>query len=389
MLIRLLGKEAEALACGWPSPFADQADWAEAYVSYAWVMSLTLGNGDGTFGGEQETTVAQYVTFLLRALGYTTPNDFAWEHALAKAAELGFSVSHFDPNGPIIRADAVLLSRTALDLNTKSGVLLRKAIESVAQVGSKGTPNGTMTSKGSTSSGGIVIQDEAKVGANWKKDILKANDLDIQPNSGKVQVLVVSTHGTEAYSEADGLLYKDSDRYRTRNEDRCVLQVGEVLVNALNSMGIGAVHITCQEDYPNFVGSYERVRPHLVEALAQYPDVQMIIDVHRDAIEKDGKPLAVTTTIDDYKTAQLMLVSAIDYDNWQGNYGLSLAIHQAVEQRYPGLMRPLLVRDATYNQFLTPGSILIEVGSHGNTLSQAMYSVRLLADALGDYLKTH
>ena len=84
-----------------------------------------------------------------------------------------------------------------------------------------------------------------------------------------------------------------------------------------------------------------------------------------------------------------MMVSAIDYDNWQGNYGLSLALHQAVEQKYPGLMRPLLLRDATYNQFLTPGSILVEVGSQGNTLSQAMYSARLLADALGEYLKTH
>lgn len=389
MLVRLLGKEAEALASGYPSPFDDQADWAEDYISYAWVFSLTLGNGDGTFGGEDPVTAVQYATFLLRALGYTTPADFAWEQALAKASELGLDTGRFaDPAAPITRADAALLSRAALELNTKSGTLLREAIGKTASVG-EGYKNINPTIKGkggSSAAGGIAISDEAGTRIGWKKGLQAANDLDIVPNDGKVRVLIVHTHATEAYSEADGLLYKDSGNYRTLDESRNMLQVGQVLTDALNSRGIGTVHVTAVADYPKFVGAYDRLLPTLEDYLQQYPDVEMIIDMHRDAATSNDLPVRAVTTVDGFQTAQLMFVCGNEYEGWQGRLGIALGIHDRMEQKYPGIMRPLILRKSRYNQHLTPGSLLVEVGLSGNTLSEAVFSARLLADGIADYL---
>ena len=389
MLVRLLGQEAEALACGYPSPFSDHADWAADYVSYAWVMSLTLGNGDGTFGGEDPATAAQYVTFLLRALGYTTPADFAWENALAKGAELGLDTARFAaPDAPITRADAALLSRTALDLHTKSGAPLADVIGKAASVGEGHKNNNpTISPKGGSSvAGGIAIADEAKTGIGWKKGLQAAADLEIAPNDGKVRVLIIHTHATESYSEADGLLYKDSGNYRTTDENRNMLRVGQVFADALNSRGIGTVHVTDVVDYPKYVGAYDRFRPKLQDYLAQYPDVEMIIDMHRDAATHNGLPVRAVATVNGYETAQLMFVCGNEFQDWKGHLGIALGVHDLMEQRYPGIMRPLILRESRYNQDLTPGSLLVEVGLDGNTLSEAIYSARLLADGLADYL---
>jgi len=390
MLVRLLGKEAEALASGYPSPFADHADWAEPYVSYAWVFSLTRGNGNGTFGGEASATAAQYVTFLLRALGYTTPADFAWENALKKAYELGLTAAsqYTSPNAPITRADAVLLSRAALELNTKSGTVLREAISKTATVAKpyKNT-NPTFAGRGgSSASGRITLEDEAGTGIGWKKALQAANDLDIAPNDGKIRVLIVHTHATEAYTEADGLAYKDSDDHRTKDDQRNLLRVGRMFTDALNSRGIGTVHITEMHDYPNYVGAYTRSADSLKDYLEQYPDVEMIIDIHRDAARLNGKPLRSVAEVDGFETAQLMFVCGSAYDGWKGRLGIAMGIHDRMEQQYPGIMRPVVLRNTRYNQDMSPGSLLVEVGTDGNTLTEALYSARLLADVLADYL---
>jgi len=390
MLVRLLGKEAEALASGYPSPFADHADWAAPYVSYAWVFSLTMGNGDGSFGGENSATAAQYVTLLLRALGYTTPADFAWENALTKAAELGLTAAdrYTDPNATLTRADAALLSRAALELSTKSGTVLRETISKTASVATpyKNT-NPTFAGRGGSSKAGrIFIEDEAGTGIGWKKALQAANDLDIAPNDGKIRVLIVHTHATEAYSEADGLAYKASDDHRTTDYQRNMLRVGRMFTDVLNSRGIGTVHITELHDYPKYVGAYDNSADSLKDYLKKYPDVEMIIDIHRDAARWKGQPLRSLARVDGFETAQLMFVCSSTNAGWKGRLGIALGIHDRMEQQYPGIMRPVVLRKTDYNQNLSPGSLLVEVGTDGNTLSEAIYSARLLADVLVDYL---
>ena len=125
MLIRLLGKEQEALACNFPSPYADVSYWAKAYVGYAHITGLTLGMGNGTFGGKQDATGGQFLTFLLRALGYSTPIDFVWDASLSFGKEKGLDKVTFENyRTPITRGNAVELSLQALKLKTKNGAKL-------------------------------------------------------------------------------------------------------------------------------------------------------------------------------------------------------------------------------------------------------------------------
>lgn len=91
MLVRLLGKDAEAQAGSWTTPFTDVADWAKPYVGYAYTNGLTTGTSATTFGGEDSINTTQYLTFVLRALGYTSGTDFQWDSAWTKADEIGLT----------------------------------------------------------------------------------------------------------------------------------------------------------------------------------------------------------------------------------------------------------------------------------------------------------
>ena len=82
MLVRLLGRENEALSGKWETPFTDVPAWAEPYVGLAYENGLTTGTGDTTFSSGERVTSAQYLTFILRALGYDdAAGDFDWERA--------------------------------------------------------------------------------------------------------------------------------------------------------------------------------------------------------------------------------------------------------------------------------------------------------------------
>ena len=81
MLIRLLGEDSDALANDTVSPFLDLSDWVDGkrYVAYAYRMRYTNGTGPTTFGPNQVSALEQYLTFVLRALGYRDGVDFQWD----------------------------------------------------------------------------------------------------------------------------------------------------------------------------------------------------------------------------------------------------------------------------------------------------------------------
>ena len=115
-------------------------------------------------------------------------------------------------------------------------------------------------------------------------------------------------------------------------------------------------------------------------------------DIHRDAIEyEDGSHVSAVTEIDGKKAAQVMIISAADegsYDipNYLGNLHFACEFQQALEQNYSGLTRPVLFQYCQYNQQVSTGSLLVEVGSHGNTVEQAVYSGHLIGKALSGLL---
>ncbi len=117
LLIRLLGKEEEALSGSWRTPFTDVDAWAKPYVGYAYENGLTNGVSATAFGATAVIDEDQYATFLLRALGYTSGMDFQWD----EAAEYGRGLGLPRTGGSFTRGSAVILSRAALDLDKKDG----------------------------------------------------------------------------------------------------------------------------------------------------------------------------------------------------------------------------------------------------------------------------
>lgn len=125
MLVRLLGRENQALQAGYSHPFKDIPAWADAYVGYMYQNNLTTGTGDGNFGSDEPLSALQYVTFVMRALGYDDKNnDFKYQEALDKAVELGLltagTASELKSESVFLRDDMVGISYNALDVKLKS-----------------------------------------------------------------------------------------------------------------------------------------------------------------------------------------------------------------------------------------------------------------------------
>ncbi|SMC85779.1 S1C family serine protease [Papillibacter cinnamivorans] len=120
MLVRLLGKEDEALSGNWTHPFTDVDAWAAPYVSYAYVMGLTKGTGSTTFGSAVQVNAAQYLTFVLRALGYSdSAGDFSWDTASVLSDEIGLTSGEYTQGDSFTRGDIASISFGALSQKLK------------------------------------------------------------------------------------------------------------------------------------------------------------------------------------------------------------------------------------------------------------------------------
>ena len=203
------------------------------------------------------------------------------------------------------------------------------------------------------------------------------------------QILIMHTHGTEAYSMADGDEYVPSDHARTTDEEHNMIRVGEEIKAVLEEMGLQVIHDTSLYDYPGYNGSYGRSLKGIAAMLEQYPTIRAVLDVHRDAlIGADGTEYPVTDTVDGEQVAQVMLVvgtddGGLEHPRWQDNLTLAARIQGRMLDIDPGLPRPVNLRSQRFNQHMTAGSLLVEVGTSGNTLQEAVAGARLFARAAG------
>ena len=121
MLVRLLGKGDEAVNGNWNTPFTDVANWAKPYVGYAYANGLASGTSKTTFGGNDKVTAAQYITFVLRALGYESGVDFTWNKAWELSDEIGLTDSRYNENTKsFLRSDIAIISASALNSALKN-----------------------------------------------------------------------------------------------------------------------------------------------------------------------------------------------------------------------------------------------------------------------------
>lgn len=206
-------------------------------------------------------------------------------------------------------------------------------------------------------------------------------------------VLIVHTHTSEAYAMEAGWEYNETETARTQDTEYSVVRVGRVVAEELERRGISVIHDTTFNDYPSYNGAYNSTLTKIQQWVAEYPSIQMVIDIHRDAgANADGTPVRHAVTLDGMETAQLMLVVGTDqgglsHPGWQDNLSWALKLQAVLERQWPGLCRDLDLRTERFNQHMTPGSLLIEVGSSGNTLKEALEAARLLADGLADLIE--
>ena len=210
----------------------------------------------------------------------------------------------------------------------------------------------------------------------------------IERNSDAPQILVMHTHATEGYQPSEAEWYLPSDPTRTVDNSNNVTSVGQVLVDVLNDNGINTLHDRTQHDYPSYNGGYDRSQVTVENYLATYPSIKIVLDIHRDAIEKeDGTRVRPVAEINGKTAAQVMIISGADngsmgMPNYKQNLRFAGGLQDSIQTLYPTLSRPVLFDYRNYNQQLTTGSLLIEVGGHANTLEEAKYSAELVGLAL-------
>ena len=229
-------------------------------------------------------------------------------------------------------------------------------------------------------------------GLDFDLNAMLQNPKTITATDDGPQVLVYHTHATEAYTPSGSDTYEASGDARTLDTNQNVVRVGTGLCNVLEERGIKTVHLTDLNDYPSYNGSYGESLRNVQAALEKYPTVKMTIDVHRDAIlADDGTKYKLACEQNGQTVAQLMLVmgtnaSGLEFDDWSEHLNYAVTLQSQLNADHPGLMRSINLRKQRFNLHLTTGSMLLEVGSSGNTLQEALASVRLFGDTLATYL---
>ena len=202
------------------------------------------------------------------------------------------------------------------------------------------------------------------------------------------QILIIHSHGSEAYSQYDGDTYEESDPYRTTDCTHNVVKVGEEIATVFRAYGFQVLHDTNLYDYPAYNGAYDRSLAAVKQWLADYPTISIVLDVHRDAlVGSDGEVYKLVSQEAGEKVAQVMLVvgsndTGLEHPRWTDNLAFAVRLQKNLVTGYDSLARPIVLRSSRYNQQLLPGSLLVEVGGHGNTLTEAIAWARLWADSV-------
>jgi stage II sporulation protein P len=206
-------------------------------------------------------------------------------------------------------------------------------------------------------------------------------------------VLIIHTHATESYTKLPGQGYAQTTEYRTLDTQYNMVKLGDLLTELLQEAGITVLHDRTLHDYPSYNSSYTNSRTSVEAYLQQYPSIRVVLDIHRDAIlQGDTTLVKPTALVNGRKAAQMMLITgvvstgALPHPEWEQNLTFSTHLQQALGKLSPDLMRPLNTVASRYNQHLSPGWVLVEVGSEGNTVEEAVYAGQLLGQTLADLL---
>ena len=202
-------------------------------------------------------------------------------------------------------------------------------------------------------------------------------------------ILIYHTHASESYTSSDKYKYTATGNFRTTDINYNVVRVGTELTKYMQHYGYNVIHDTTIYD-KSYSESYDRSLSGVAKLLGENEDTDILFDIHRDAIADSS--YAPTVKIGDEEAAQLMFVIGSNgggskHDNWNQNLKLAIKIQEKANELYPGLFKPIVLRDSRYNQQLATGASIIEVGATGNTMEQCLTSMKYLSKVLSEVLK--
>ncbi len=245
-----------------------------------------------------------------------------------------------------------------------------------------------------TSYNGVYLKNNSGLNISIKNYLEGKINFKIKKQSDP-QVLILHTHATETFKTDDKDYFTESFSSRSNNNAQNMVSVGKIVAEKLNANGIKTLHDTTLHDYPSYSNSYSRSAATVKDYLKKYPSIKVVLDLHRDAVTKEnGDKVKLVTEIGGKKAAQVMLVmgsqsgGVTNFPKWEENFKLAVRLQQTIEKKYPTLARPLMLMSKTYNQNLTTGSLLIEVGTDANTLSEVHYSAEMIGESLAELLST-
>lgn len=238
--------------------------------------------------------------------------------------------------------------------------------------------------KSSNDYGEMKVRNESGYDVNLLE--FSKKDLPFSVNDDGAQVLIMHTHTTECYSSSEITKYSVSENGRTTNDRKNMIAIGKIIADELNKNGISTIHDTTVHDYPIYNHAYTRAAATISGILKQNPGIKAVLDIHRDSIG-DGSSKKLTATLPTGTAAQIMIVAGTDkngltHTNWQDNLIFASKLQHTTNELYPGLMRPLNLRAERFNQHLTPGSLIIEVGSNTNTLEEAKLAASAFSEVI-------
>ena len=194
-------------------------------------------------------------------------------------------------------------------------------------------------------------------------------------------VLILHTHATESYTK-QGEDYRETSSWRTLDENYNMLSIGQLVGEMLEEAGISVLHHRELNDYPSYNGSYLRARQSLRTLLEEHPGIRLVLDLHRDAAGTESNQMRTHAVVEGEDSAQLMIVIGTNHASYEENLSLGLKLHVQLETQNPGIMRPLQLRSQRFNQDLSEGALLIEVGAAGNSHPEARTAAAQLAKAI-------
>ena len=332
---------------------------------------------------------------VLLASVYTTAHCFL--KYVNYSMPISNSNTNFLPIEPL--SDNIDISTTISATDNTSSSSNNKDTQSTT-VSASGQAVGNITAKfispytAGTKYNKVYLKNNTGSTINIKTLLEKKLSFKIDKNN-KPQVLIMHTHTTESFMLEERDYYTEDDASRTRDSKKNMIAIGDIIEQKLKAAGIGVIHDTTIHDYPAYSGSYTRSAATITDDLKAYPSIKIVIDIHRDSITANNKEkIKPVVKIDGKNAAQVMLVMGsqtggiTNYPNWKENLSLALKYQQTLEVMYPGLARAITLNSGKYNQNLTKGSILLEVGTEANTLDEAKRGAAYAGEALVSLLNT-